>query len=149
MVFTVASAIEFQKLHFPVAQMLSAQDHNPFILTRSVCPRPFPAGSAGFFFQSLQKILLKSTLPLVKGFPCDSEVSCSEAYILAMLLPKNDPFQAATCRTGQMEKFCHLAPSGILITKLVSAGEVSGVKRCEEPASLLFSAEGCGHSMMS
>src|SRR4051794_4794880 len=112
------ASIEFQQLHLAIAQMLSAQGDDPFVLARGVFSSSPPPWSPRFFFQPLQKILLKSTLPLVEGFACNPEVSARQRHIFAVLLPEDDPFQPTPCRTGQMQEFSGLAPSGVLISKL-------------------------------
>ena len=145
MIFGMASAIEFEDLHFAVAKMLPSEHHHSFILPRSVLAGSPPARSTGFFFKTAQEIFFKPGEPFVECFAGNAEVTSGQGDIFAILLPKNDPFQSAAGRAGQMEKFSGLAPSGVLIPELMSARKVSGFERCIEPLALLLGGCDGGH----
>jgi hypothetical protein len=139
-------SINLKKFHLAVADILLSEVHHVFILASSILAASFAMRSTRLIFKATEKVFFEPRQPFVEGLARDPEVTTGQGYVLSVLLPEDDPFQTSPGSSGQPEKLCNFAPSGMFVSKSqsVSAGKISWLEGCPKPTALLL-GDGCGH----
>lgn len=135
----IFGAIELEELHLAVAEVVAPQRDHFFVAEGGIRAESPAPGRPGPFFEAADEILFEPREPVIEGFAGDPEMAGGERHVLAVLLPEDDPFEAAACGTGEMLQFRDSAPAAVLVAEPVPAmGEAAGAVERPHPGLLAF-----------